>query len=82
LRGAEQKWRPLIRLTAHEARNTEAHSSRPLAKKVRRCCTDNPACWFLPNQDVHIAVFQDFADGGVVDADDGVIARVPVARWR
>ena len=79
LRGvAEQKWRPLIRLAAHEAVEIlKAHPSRPLAKRSggavliigRVVVLAEPGCGIS-------VVFQDFADGGVVDADDGVIARV------
>ena len=79
LRGvAEQKWRPLIRLPAHEAVEIlKAHPSRPLAERSGGAVLIVWRVVVLAEPGCGVAILlQDLADGSVVDADDGVVARV------
>ena len=79
LRGvAEQKWCPLIRLAAHEAVEIlKAHPGRPLAKRSGGAVLIIGRVVVLAEPGGGVAILlQDFADGGVVDADDGVVARI------
>src|SRR6478609_9377395 len=79
LRGvAKQEWRPLIRLATHEAVEIlKTHSSRPLAKRSSGAVLIIGRVVVLaePGRGISV-VFQDCPDGGIIDADDGVIARV------
>src|SRR5271169_2177768 len=75
---AEQKWRPLIRLAAHETVEIlKSHPDGPLGE--RSGCTvlivRRVVVLAEPRGGVTI-LLQDFADRGVIDADDRVVSGI------
>ena len=75
---AVQEWRPLIGLAAHEAVEiVEAHPSGPLVERSGGAVLVVGRVVVLAEPRRGIAVLlQDFANGGVVDANNGVVARI------